>query len=76
MTEHQDNITQGIAGMTATAVGTGITWLTYVDTVVDIAAGITAIVAGIFTIIWTYQKIKEMRERGETPLTRGRSSDK
>ena len=63
MTEHQDNIAQGVAGMAATAIGTAITWLDFADHIVDIGSGITAIVAGIFTIVWTYHKIKEIRNR-------------
>ena len=63
MTNPEDSITQGVAGMATTAVATAITWLDFADHIVDIGAGITAIVAGIFTIVWTYHKIKELRNR-------------
>jgi len=62
MTQHQD-IAQGVAGATATATGTVVTYLEVANQFVDLGAGLVAIAAGIFTCVWTYHKIVDMRKK-------------
>lgn len=62
MQQHSD-VAQGIAGAATTAAGVGVTWIEQANALVDLGAGIVAIVAGIFTCVWTYHKIQEIRSR-------------
>ncbi len=60
--QHTD-IAQGVAGVATTATGLTVTWLEVANQFVDLGAGLVAIAAGIFTCVWTYHRIKEMRNK-------------
>ena len=61
--QHVDNAA-GAAGAATTAAGTYITWVEQANAIVDLLAGGAAFVAAVFTCVWTYYKIKEMRGNG------------
>ena len=55
-----DNGIKGIVGATTSGTGAIVSWLPVVNEAVQIFAGLTAIVAGIFTAIYYYKKSKQL----------------
>jgi flagellar biogenesis protein FliO len=58
------------------ASGAVVTWIDTANQFVDLAAGLVAIVAGVFTIIWYIRKFKEERKNGNSGKKRAESPDR